>query len=57
MENEDNILVRCPNMCLDGHVKHWPNEKRALWVLKDCPVCNGKGKLTKKEAEIAEKNI
>lgn len=50
-------LVRCPNMCLDGSVKHYPDPSKALWELVKCPFCKGEGDVTKEEAEKIEEKL
>ena len=51
--NDGNMLldaVICPNFCFDGMVKTYEYE-RALYDLRKCPYCKGKGKVSEKESK------
>lgn len=51
------MLVRCPNLCTQGQVKVYPDPDRALFDLKPCPDCKGKGKVTPEQAALILKSI
>ena len=36
-------LVRCPNYCIAGEVKIWPEPNKALYVMEKCKFCEGEG--------------
>lgn len=52
----DTVLgvVTCPNRCLNGQVKYYPNTERAFFDMRSCPFCKGKGKVTIEEAQNIE---
>ena len=50
-------LVRCPNFCLNGKVKYYSDETKALYDLTNCSYCNGKGKVNENKAKEIESNI
>lgn len=50
-------MIRCPNYCIDGKVKHYPNTDIALYNMVKCPYCKGKGKVTEQEAIKINKEI
>jgi hypothetical protein len=52
----DNI-VKCPNMCMVGQVKHYPDQRVALFTTITCPYCKGKGEVTKEKAIEIDKNL
>lgn len=53
----ESNLVRCPNLCLDGQVKHYPNPNIALYDMVNCNVCKGEGRMTREEADKIEKTL
>jgi len=44
----------CPNMCLGGQVKYYPNPEKALFDMRSCQFCKGKGEVTAEEAKKIE---
>ena len=52
----DSVLgvVTCPNRCFDGQVKYYPSPEIALFDMRSCPLCKGKGKVTAEEAKRIE---
>jgi len=52
IEAEDGSkMVRCPNMCNDGRVKHAPDSTKALYITIICPYCKGTGEVTELQAK------
>lgn len=49
--------VQCPNICISGKVKHYPNPEKALFDLVTCPYCKGEGEVTKEKAIEIEKKL
>lgn len=43
-------IVKCPNLCNGGKVKHYPDPTIALYDTVECPYCNGKGEVTEQQA-------
>lgn len=56
---EDNVneLVRCPNLCFNGNVKHYSNDNRALYDMCMCQYCKGRGMVTIEELELIKKEL
>lgn len=47
-------MLICPNKCMAGEVKHYPDPTKALWTLVKCKCCNGAGYVSD---QLAEKHI
>ena len=42
--------VRCPNICFEGQIKHFPDQTKALFHMIKCPYCKGTGKVSEERA-------
>lgn len=50
------LEVRCPNMCFDGMIKHYQDDK-ALYTFIKCPFCRGTGEVKESEVKRINKKI
>ena len=49
--------VKCPNLCDNGQLKHYPTQNIALWVYVKCPYCKGVGKVSELKAKEIESEL
>jgi len=47
-------VVACPNKCLNGQEKYYPNPERALFVMRPCQYCEGSGEVPEEKAKKIE---
>lgn len=50
-------MVKCPNNCYNGKVKHYSDKIKALFELVTCPYCRGKGEVPKEQYDRINKSI
>lgn len=52
--NVEIKYIDCPNMCLCGMVKHYPDKDKALYAMVECQFCKGEGKIKESDKDRIE---